>query len=128
MADKGYSERQGGMQGGRSQNWQQGSRGEWTGPERRVGINYNYTGPERRHGEMEEKPRVPTGQYGQTGGMGMRPNTSESGHFGKGGTGGSMSGGSSGTSTGGMGGGSAESDRGGRVGPERPYDEDVEDQ
>lgn len=129
MADQGRGQRQGGMQSGRSQDWQQGSRGEWTGPERRVGINYNYTGPERRKSEMEDKPRVPQGEYGQTGGMGMRPNTTERGHYGSGGTGGSMSGGTSGSSTGGgVGGGTAESDRGGRVGPERPYDEDIEDQ
>lgn len=149
MADQGYS-RHGGMQGGRSQNWQQassqddrsrsgggttateeewkqGARGEWTGPERRVGINYNYTGPERREDEMPMKPREQTEPYGQSGGIGAATNTSERGHFGSGGTGGSMSGGTSGSSAGGLG-VPAESDRGGRVGPERPHDEDIEDQ
>lgn len=119
MADQGYGS--GGRQGG----------DRYSGPERRVGINYNYTGPERRHDEFEQRQREQQGKYGQTGGMGMRPNTTERGHFGSGGDSGSMGGGTSGTHTGDsgrMGSGSAESDRGGRVGPERPYDEDVEDQ
>lgn len=80
MADT-DEKRWGGMSGGRTQDWQRQERQGWNGQERRVGINYNYTGPERRE-QPSRAPRVPTGEHGQTGGMGTRPNTSDAGRFG----------------------------------------------
>ncbi|MHB8762246.1 MAG: hypothetical protein ACYC6J_07705 [Coriobacteriia bacterium] len=102
MANQSYAGRPG-EQGGR-----QGKQGErqrsWSGPERRVGINYNYTGPERRRSEFEERQeRVPQGAHGEsteTGAVltaGMRRRGS---------------------------GGTADS---GQAGPHRPHDEDVND-
>lgn len=82
MADMG-DKRWGGISGGRSQDWQRQQQQSWDGKERRVGINYNYTGPERRERHNQDRPsQVPQGEYGQTGGMGMRPNTSDAGRFG----------------------------------------------